>query len=144
MKLWPPRVFLLLLAPLSLLRGAAATAPALNWVVHAFSDNEGYRLLSARGSEVRPGPDDTVIVTNLNITVYTGDETARIETIFLSPLARFFPKSNRASGDKTVRVVRDDLEATAQKWEYDQKRKHVTLEGNGRIVMNAAMKDLLK
>ncbi len=139
------RLALLSLACAAAFARAAEQPPAQNWVVHVFSDQQGYRVLSARGSEVRPGKlENTIQVTNLSITVYTGDATARVETIFLSPLATFFPKENRASGDQTVRVVRDDLEATAKKWSYDQQRKHVTLEGDVRIVMNGELPSLLK
>jgi hypothetical protein len=136
----------LLVAQCSVLRAAVeTTAPALNWVVHVFSDKEGYRVLTARGSEVRPGATEaTINVTNLSITVYSGDATAHVESVFLSPLAHFFPKDNRANGDQTVRLIRDDLEATSTKWQYDHARKHVTLEGNVRIIFNAEMKDLLK
>jgi lipopolysaccharide export system protein LptC len=121
-----------------------AAAPALNWVVHVFSDKEGYRVLTARGAEARAQTNDNVLVTNLSITVYTGDATAQVETVFLSPLATFSAKTNRASGDQSVRVVRDDFEATATKWNYDHARKHVTLEGDVRIVINADLPSLLK
>jgi hypothetical protein len=143
-------VCVLIIAPFSLLGGEAAAptpaaAPAQNWVVHVFSDKEGYRVLTARGSEVRPGQaPNSVQVTNLSITVYTGDATARVESIFLSPLATFFAKENRASGDQTVRVLRDDLEATARNWIYDHQRKHVTLEGDVRIILAGEIPSLLK
>jgi hypothetical protein len=92
-----------------------ASAPALNWVVHVFSDKEGYRVLTARGAEARAQTTDSVLVTNLSITVYTGDATAQVETVFLSPLATFSARTNRASGDQSVGVVRDDLEGTPNK-----------------------------
>jgi hypothetical protein len=139
--------FLLLLAPCSLLPGsepARPTPPATNWVLPIFSDKEGYRVLRATGSEAAPGKNDTLLVTNLGITIFTGDASERVETVFLSPLATFSTKDNRARGDKTVRVVRDDFEATATSWEYDHARKHVTLDGDVRIVFNAEIKDLLK
>jgi hypothetical protein len=128
--------------------GAAepAPTPAVNWVLPIFSDKEGYRILRATGSKAEklPGANDAVRVTNLGITVFTGDATDRVETVFLSPLATFSTKDNRAQGEKTVRIVNDDFEATATNWIYDHSRKHVTLRGNVRIVFNVEMKDLLK
>src|SRR4051794_37849917 len=41
----------------SVRRAAAAanlTAPAVNWVLPIFTDKEGYRSMTLRGSEVRP------------------------------------------------------------------------------------------
>ncbi len=136
--------WLLLLAPLSLVLGADTVAPAVNWVLPIFTDKEGYRSLIARGSEVRQGGIGVISVTDLSLTIFSGDAEARVETVFLSPSANFRTKDNRAHGDKTVRILRDDLEATGTRWNYDHTRKHVTLDGNVRIVFNAGMKDLLK
>lgn len=122
-----------------------AASPALNWVLPIFSDREGYRVLTARGSEARPpGPDGGLLVTNLHITVFAGDASNRVETVFMSPLAKFHAKDNHAGGDQTVRIVRDDLEASARTWAYDHAQKHVTLTGNVRIVFNSEIKNLLK
>jgi hypothetical protein len=127
-----------------LTRAAGSGPPATNWVLPIFTDKEGYRSLTARGSEVRQIEKDRITVTDLSITVFSGDASARVETVFLSPLATFLTKANQATGDKFVRVVRDDLEATGTRWTYDHARKHVTLAGDVRIVFNAEVKDLLK
>jgi lipopolysaccharide export system protein LptC len=139
--------FLLLLAPCALLPGgeAAAPTPAVNWVLPIFSDKEGYRILRATGAQAVPSQDkESVLVTDLGITVFSGDAAERVETVFLSPLATFSLKDNRASGDKTVRLVRDELEATAVAWDYDHAQKRVTLHGKVRMIFNAELKDLLK
>lgn len=135
---------LLVFAACGLLPRGDAAAPANNWVLPIFSDKEGYRVMTARGSEAGQNSDKSYTVTDLNITVFAGDATGRVETIFLSPLARFTPKDKLATGDKTVRVIRDDLEATGTRWVYNHAQKHVTLDGNVRIVFNAEIKDLLK
>lgn len=126
------------------LRAVEPSSPATNWVLPIFTDKEGYRSLTARGSEVRPIDKNSIAVTDLSITVFSGDAAARVETIFLSPLATFLPKEKRATGDKSVRIVRDDLEATGTRWTYDHAEKRVALEGDVRIVFNAELKGLLK
>lgn len=138
------RIILVLLSLAAGLRAGEPSSPATNWVLPIFTDKEGYRSLTARGSEVRPLDKDRIAVTDLSITIFSGDAAARVETIFLSPLATFQPKENRASGDKSVRIVRDDLEATGTRWNYDHAEKRVTLEGNVRIVFKAELKNLLK
>jgi len=127
-----------------LAHGAEAPPPAMNWVLPIFTDKEGYRSLTARGSEVRPLGNDSVTVTDLNITVFSGDAASQVETVFLSPLANFNRNAKRADGDQSVRIVRDDLEATGKKWTYDHGQKRVTLQGKVRITFNAEIKDLLK
>ena len=85
-----------------------------------------------------------VAVTDLNITTYFGDAASRVDSIMLSPAARFFTKENRATGDKTVRVINDDFEATGQQWTYDQTQKRVSLHQNVRVVFHAALPTILK
>lgn len=140
-------VSLLLLSPAALLRGgeatAPATAPAFNWVLPLFSDKEGHRLMTLRGTEVRPtGPDITV--TNLSITVFSGDAAAKVDSVLLSPLAVFHPKENRASGDQTVRYIQDDIEVTGTRWSYDHAAKKVSLRENVRVTFSAKLNDILK
>lgn len=124
--------------------GAAEPAPAINWVLPLFTDKEGYRSLIARGSQVTEISSETIAVTDMSLTIFSGDAKARVDTVFLSPVANFFAREQRASGDRTVRILRDDMEASGQRWSYDHERKHVTLEGEVRIVFNAELKDLLK
>src|SRR5438874_1947302 len=136
---------ILLFCGCSLATAADAPAPAVNWILPLFTDQDGFRAMTVRGSEVRPlGSSGAVAVTNLSVTVFSGDASARVETMLLSPQATFFPKEKRASGNASVRVIRDDLEATGTHWSYDQERKRVTLEGDVRIVFNAQLKDILK
>jgi hypothetical protein len=140
-------VSLLLLSPFSLLHGgeaaATATAPAFNWVLPLFSDKEGHRLMTLRGTEVRPtGPDITV--TNLSITVFSGDAAAKVDSVLLSPLAIFHPKENRASGDQTVRYIQDDVEVSGTRWSYDHAAKKVSLQENVRVTFSAKLNDILK
>lgn len=112
--------------------------------MHVFTDAEGYRKMSVRGSEVHPDGPDTLAVTDLSITTYTGDAAAHVDNIMLSPAAKFFSKENRASGDKTVRVIRDDFEATGQQWTYDHAQKRVSLHQNVRVVFHASLPAILK
>ena len=138
-------VFTCALAGLALLAaGAVTTAPGSNWVLPLFSDKEGYRSMTARGSEVRPAGGGAFTVSNLNVTIFSGDAAARVETVLLSSLATFFPQEKRASGSNSVRIIRDDLEATGLRWSYVQDQKHVTLEGDVQIIFNAPLPDILK
>ncbi len=123
---------------------AGGGGSAQNWSMHVFSDAEGYRQMSVRGSEVHPAGPGEINVTDLSITIYSGDAAAHVDTMLLSPAASFFTKENRAGGDQTVRVIRDDLEASGTRWTYDQAQKKVSLDGRVRIVFNAELKDLLK
>lgn len=144
-----PRWFAAALAALLPASGApaltapAVTAPAFNWVLPLFTDQDGYRSMTLRGSEVRYA-GETTVVADLSITVFSETAAARVESVLLSPKARFVPKTRRASGDAGVRLIRDDIEVTAVSWDYDHDAKRVSLQGKVRVVFQTQLNDILK
>ena len=64
--------------------------------------------------------------------------------MILSPAATFLPNDNIARGEKNVRFIRDDLEATGIHWIYNHAGKKVSLDGQVHIVINAQLRSLLK
>jgi hypothetical protein len=118
-------------------------APAVNWVLPIFTDKEGYRSMTLRGSEIRP-IGRTIAVTDLSITIFSGDARSAVDTILLSPSAIFSPKENQASGEKSVRLIRDDIEVTGVGWTYDHATKKVSLQQNVRVTFLAQLNDILK
>lgn len=139
--------FFFLLSPCSLLQSgeAAPPAPAVNWVLPIFTDKEGYRSMTLRGTEVRPA-GKTIAVTDFSITIFSGDAASQVDSMLLSPAAVFLPKENRAHGDKSVRFIRDDIEVTGTGWtfEYERATKKVSLQHNVRVTFRAQLNDILK
>ena len=137
---------LLIFIPCALLSAAEpapTTAPAVNWVLPLFTDKEGFRSMTLRGSEVRPS-GKSIAVTDLSITIFSGDAAAKVESILLSREAQFFPKENRASGEKAVRYIQGDIEVTGVGWTYDHTAKKVSLRENVRVTFSAQLNDILK
>lgn len=120
-----------------------ATAPAVNWVLPLFTDKEGFRSMTLRGSEVRP-QGRSIAVTDLNITIFSGDAAARVDSILLSREAQFWPKENRASGTQSVRYIRDDIDVTGVGWDYDHAGKKISLREKVRVTFTAQINDILK
>lgn len=118
-------------------------APAQNWEMKIFT-KEGYRSMILRGTEVRLGSPNRYDVVDLNITTFSGGTEARIDSILLSPVANFYAKENRASGDQSVRFIRDDMEITGERWTYVHSQRKVTIQQNTRVVFHAALPDLLR
>lgn len=118
-------------------------APAVNWVLPLFTDKEGFRSMTLRGSEVRP-ENSRVVISDLSITIFSGDASAHIDSMLLSPSAVFYPKENRATGDKSVRFLRDDIEVTGLNWSYDHRARKVSLRQNVRVTFRAQLGDILK
>jgi hypothetical protein len=122
---------------------APAPAPGQNWVLPIFTDKDGFRSMTLRGSEIRPS-GKSIEVADLNITIFSGDADARVDSILLSPSAYFFPKEERASGEKSVRFIRDDIEVTGTGWSYYHSNRKVSLHQNVRVTFSAQLNDILK
>jgi hypothetical protein len=118
--------------------------PAKNWVLPLFTPKEGFRNMTLRGTEVRPVSSTRIDVTDLNITIFSGDAAAHVDTMLLSPVASFFPKDQRATGEKSVRLIRDDIEVTGEGWVYEHTSKKVSLARHVRVVFSAQLNDILK
>lgn len=116
------------------------TNPAVNWVLPLFTDQDGFRSMTLRGATVRPAGENTIAVTDLNITIFSGAADARVETVLLSQKALFFSKQNRATGTDGVRVIRDELEVNGLEWSYDHAGKKVSIRKNVRVVYHAPLK----
>ena len=125
--------------------GAAepALAPASNWEMTMFT-RESFHSMTLRGSRATFPSAHQVDVADLNLTVFAGDATNRVETIILSTTATFFPQDSLARGTDGVRLIRDDLEATGRQWIYLHAQKKVSLQDHVRIVFHAEIKNLLK
>jgi hypothetical protein len=130
------------LATLSPLLFAAdpATPPAENFVLPLFTDRDGYHSMTVRGASARRTPAGSYAVTDLNVTVFSGDATEKVETVILSADAAFMPKQNLVNGQKSVRVIRDELEVTGEDWSYDHAGKNVSIRKNVRVVYRAPLK----
>lgn len=125
------------------LGNSPAGAPAENWEMKIFT-KEGFRSMILRGTEVRLAAANRYDVLDLSITIFSGRADAHVDSILLSPAASFLAKENRASGDKAVRLIRDDMEITGEQWTYLHAERKVTIRKNTRVVFHAALPDLLQ
>jgi hypothetical protein len=122
---------------------ADITAPAMNWALPLFT-KEGHHSMTARGSEARLVNADRIDVVDLNLTVFSGDAASLVETILLSPAATFLPNEKTAHGEKSVRFIGDDVEASGTRWIYRHDEKKISLHGDVRVTFRAELKNLLQ
>lgn len=128
------------------------TGPAVGWTFPVFSDQEGYRVLTLRGSEARLVSSNQIDVTGFSAVSFSGDATERVDSILLSPQATFFPKENKAAGNSYVRLIlsgrpdtpNDDVEVTGRGWTYDRTAKKVSITHDVRVTFQAQLHDILK
>ncbi len=122
---------------------ASGAEVVLNWTLPLYT-KEGYHSMTARGDEMRPTGEDQYEVVNLTLIRFRGDATNAVEDIILSPAATFLSRERIARGDKFVRFIGDDIEATGKRWIYRQKEKKISLDGEVRVTFGAELKNLLK
>ena len=83
-------------------------------------------------------------VVDLNLTLFSGDAASRVETILLSPAATFLPDDKVAQGEKSVRFIGDEIEASGTRWVYRHGEKKISLDGSVHVTFNAELKNLLQ
>lgn len=118
-------------------------APIVNFRLPTFTP-EGYRAWLVRGSEARMLSKAEIEVRELTMTVFSGNETDRIQTMLLSPQARVFPQPQVVTGDRSIRVIDDQFEATGESWRYEHREKRVSIAKNVRVTFRAELKNLLQ
>lgn len=121
----------------------ATDAPIVNFRLPTFTP-EGFRQWLVRGTEARLVSAKEIDIRELTLTVFSGDESDRIDTMILSPLAKVLTDTQVVTGPGTIRVIRDDLEATGTQWTYDHREKRVSMQQKVRVTFRAELKNFLQ
>jgi len=129
------------------------TAPAYNWSLRSFT-KEGFPQMFSGGTEARRIDAHRLDVVDLNLRVFSGDASARVEAILLSPAATFLPDAKIARGDKSVRFISfyassgprpgEQVEASGIHWIYQHDQKKISLDGSVHVTFDAELKNLLQ
>jgi len=137
--------FFLLLSSAALIGSeeGIGNAPVKDFALKRFTQ-AGPLDLVLRGTEASYPSADRIDIIDLNLTRFSGDASQRIEDILLSEAATFLPNQNLVLGDKSVRVIRDDMEMTGEKWSYNHAEKKVSIGKNVRVVFKTRLADILK
>lgn len=124
----------------------ASDAPIINFRLPTFTA-EGYREWLVRGSEARMHSAQEIDIRELTLTVFAGDSSDKITTMILAPKAKVLPEERTVTGQETIRVLNDSLEATGTEWRVHQsgeKAVEISLRQNVRVTFRAELKNLLQ
>jgi hypothetical protein len=121
----------------------AVAPPASNWTLPLFT-REGYHQMTLRGDLVHPVDSDRVDIVGMNFTVFSGGTDAKVDSVILSPNAKFMINERIASGAGTVRLIRDDIDVTGEDWSYSYNEKKVLIMRKAHVVFHAALPEMLK
>jgi hypothetical protein len=120
-----------------------ADAPVINFRLPTFT-KEGFRSWLLCGSEGLYVNQNQLSVTDLNLTIFSGDAANRVESVFLSPSATAFINDAQVQSPGRLRLINNDFEVTGEDWLYDHRQKKVSIHKNVRVVFHAQLKDLLR
>ena len=148
--LLPGKRLLRLLLPAAAAAAALAASteiapdkPVTNFRLPTFTA-DGNRAWLVRGSEAMFPSQDRIDIKELTLSIFSGKPDGRVETMILSPTARVQPTESVVTGEKTIRVINDDYEATGSDWRYAHKEQRVTIAHEVHVVFNTELKDILK
>lgn len=123
-----------------------APAPVRNFSL-PFFNKEGHRTMLIRGNEARLTDPRRPQFVDMTLSLFAGDASNTIETVILSTEATVDTTTKTVEGTGPVRLVRDDIEVTGERWFYDYNDTEtisLRIERKARIVFRAELQSLLK
>ncbi len=105
---------------------------------------DGYRAWMVRGTEARYSAGNRIEIKDLTLSIFSGRADEKVDTIILSPSALVLPAESVVSGQTTIRLINDQLEAGGTGWSYAPKDKKVSITKHVRVTFRAEFKDFLK
>lgn len=123
-----------------------ARAPVKDFTLPFFND-AGNRTMLVRGGEALLSDPSRVTIHDLTLSVFTGGDENKIDTVIVSPAATVIPAEKAVTGEQIVRLVRDDLEVSGEAWRYEHSdlgAKKILIKRNVHIVFRTELKDILK
>lgn len=120
-----------------------SSAPIKNFRLPTF-DKDGHRTTFLRAAEAVIVSNTRIDVKDMNLTLFTNDNSGRIDSVLTSPSATAHTDQQTVGGQESVRFLRDDLEVTGEQWTYFHLEKRVLIENNARVTFRDELKDIIK
>jgi len=138
---------LIILSPLMTLAQSTVTAsaPVKNFKLPVLNE-QGVRTSLLRGNEARYVNASQIDLSGMQYMAFVENNANEVETTLLAPSATVNIVKNKIKvhGDEGVRLVRNDLDVTGERWTYDHDQRKITIGKNVRVVFRTGLKDILK
>ena len=142
-------LFLLLFTVATLCSAAedlSKSAPVKKFRLPTFNQ-EGYRTSFLEGDEAIIVSSQQIDVKEMHYSLFSGEENNVLETTLLAPVAtvRVLERNHiKVEGTGSVRLIRDEVDATGDNWTYDHANKRLLIRKNVHVIYRAVLKDFLK
>ena len=118
-------------------------APIEGVRVTMFSD-DGFRLWNLKGSSAAYGEAGEVSVTDLDLTIYQGDQGKVVDMHILGKRAVYESEDRSVFGDGGVFVDGDFYKIEGESWDYSQNDRVVNVRENVKVVIEYQLESFLK
>jgi hypothetical protein len=117
--------------------------PIRDFSVPTFND-AGFRTMQVRGREAILLGASEAELRDVTITLFSGDASARVDTVFLSSAARLLSEERRVTGSDVVRVLGQGFELKGVDWEYRHSERRLLVKDGVRVVFQLELRDVLR
>ncbi|HEU5080007.1 MAG TPA: hypothetical protein VFT72_12410 [Opitutaceae bacterium] len=121
-------------------------APVKKFRLPSFNE-AGFRMGLLTGDEAIMVSSTQIDLREMHFTTFSGDEKNAVEMTMLAPVATVrIPEPNKTivEGKGSIRVIRNDLDASGEDWTYNHTERRLVMRKNVRFVLQAELKNLLK
>ena len=121
----------------------SAPAPVKNFSLPFFND-DGSRTLLVRGTEAILTDPRKPVLTEMTVTLFSGDASNKVESVLLSRVATVDTTTQVIEGSDAMRFVRDDVEVSGEAWRYEHAARRIVIQRKARVVLRAELPQILK
>lgn len=121
----------------------STNAPVKNFSLPSFND-AGFRTMLIRGREAVIHSEREIRLSDMTLTLFSGDETTKVETVLVSPTAVIDPAEQLVTGQDFVRLIGQDVEVSGSQWRYEHGEKRILIGKDARVVFRTELKDILR
>jgi len=115
-------------------------APLKNFRYPVFNNTgDGYKMWELRGVEGHYVSETESYVTGLDLKIFTGDASMRLESRLLSPEARIYLNERRAEGDSSIFFSSENFKIQGEDWVWEGIEKKMTVGRAVRVVFNGEL-----
>jgi hypothetical protein len=124
--------FLLTAGTLTVLGQMVPDAPIQHFRLPMFGEN-GYKKWELRGLKGHYYSEEEAVVEGLELLVFSGDETLKVENRIKSPKATINLKKSLAEGESSIFVVGPGYEIQGRNWTWDGSNRKITVRESARV-----------
>jgi hypothetical protein len=112
--------------------------PVDDFVMPIF-DDDGHRMWEARGESAVLGTDESLHVTDMRLSCFTGSNGTTEAFFAVSDAATIIPGTHKALGESKIEIFGENFCASADAWEFFGDSKKIVAKNNVRVLLDGTI-----